>query len=195
MQCDELQLKQIIEACLFVEARAMTIKELKEGVLKDFNLSSSDISALLQSLADDFKGHGVELNKVAGGYRFQTLEKLSPHLQHLWQKKTPKYSRAVLETLAVIAYKQPVTRGDVEQVRGVAVSSQILKTLQDRNWIRGVGYKEVPGRPALYATTTEFLAYFGLDTLADLPPLTDPKSLQALFSNERQALTNIEESN
>ncbi|MDH0448157.1 SMC-Scp complex subunit ScpB [Shewanella sp. GD04112] len=182
MQINPIQLKQLIEASLFVLGKPLSVKMLKETVLTDFSVSRDKIKAALEELQQDYQERGVQLVKVAGGYRFQTLEVLSPFLQPLWQEKAPKYSRATLETLAVIAYRQPVTRGDIEQVRGVAISSHIIKSLSDRHWIKVVGHKEVPGRPALYATTLEFLAYFGLDTLADLPALTDTESLQAVFS-------------
>lgn len=194
MQINAEQLKQLIEACLFVQAKPITLKELRETVLAPFSVSRERIRAAVEELQQDYLPRGVQLVKVAGGYRFQSREELSPYLQVLWQEKAPKYSRATLETLAVIAYRQPVTRGDVEQVRGVAVGSHTIKVLSERNWIRVVGHKEVAGRPALYATTTEFLSYFGLDTLADLPPLTDPESLAALFSNREQAAEQLEES-
>lgn len=181
MQINQIQLKQLVEASLFVAKKPMSVKALMESVLSDVSVSRDRINRALTELMQEYQERGVQLVKVAGGYRFQTLETLSPFLQKLWQEKAPKYSRATLETLAVIAYRQPATRGDIESVRGVAVSSQIIKTLSDRSWIKVVGHKEVPGRPALYATTIEFLAYFGLETLADLPPLSDAESLQALF--------------
>ncbi|MCL2919560.1 SMC-Scp complex subunit ScpB [Shewanella litorisediminis] len=191
-QISHLQLKQLIEACLFVQQKPMTIKALREGVLAPFAVSRERISAVIAELVVDYQERGVNLVKVAGGYRFQTQETLNPYLQTLWQEKAPKYSRATLETLAVIAYRQPVTRGDIEQVRGVALGSHILKTLSDRRWIRVVGHKEVPGRPALYATTSEFLAYFGLDNLASLPALADLESLDALFGKQTE-LPNTQE--
>ncbi|MCL1126950.1 SMC-Scp complex subunit ScpB [Shewanella surugensis] len=196
-QINEKQLKQLIEASLFVLAKPMTIKALKETVLSQLTVSRDTIQAAIEQLQADYEGRGVQLVKVAGGYRFQTLTELSPLLQPLWQEKPPKYSRATLETIAVIAYRQPVTRGDIERVRGVAVSSHIIKTLQDRNWIKAVGHKEVPGRPTLYATTTDFLGYFGLESITALPLLTDRESLEGLFSNEKIApehLESIEES-
>ncbi|MEZ9820716.1 SMC-Scp complex subunit ScpB [Shewanella sp. 10N.286.45.A1] len=193
-QINPEQLKQLIEASLFVLAKPMTIKALKETVLADFTVSRAKIKASIEELQLDYEGRGVELIKVAGGYRFQTISELSQYLQPLWQEKAPKYSRATIETLAVIAYRQPVTRGDIEFVRGVAISSQIIKSLNDRSWIKVVGHKEVPGRPALYATTTEFLSYFGLDSIADLPSLSDPESLDALFSTVKSAPEKIEES-
>uniref|UniRef100_UPI004047DA33 SMC-Scp complex subunit ScpB n=1 Tax=Shewanella baltica TaxID=62322 RepID=UPI004047DA33 len=195
MQINPTQLKQLIEASLFVLGKPLSAKMLKDTVLLDFTVSRDKIKAALDELQQDYQDRGVQLVKVAGGYRFQTLEVLSPFLQPLWQEKAPKYSRATLETLAVIAYRQPVTRGDIEQVRGVAISSHIIKSLSDRHWIKVVGHKEVPGRPALYATTLEFLAYFGLDTLADLPPLSDTESLQAVFSSVKLTPEQSEEQN
>ncbi|MBO6227649.1 MAG: SMC-Scp complex subunit ScpB [Shewanella sp.] len=195
MQINPTQLKQLIEASLFVLGKPLSAKMLKDTVLVDFTVSRDKLKAALDELQQDYQDRGVQLVKVAGGYRFQTLEVLSPFLQPLWQEKAPKYSRATLETLAVIAYRQPVTRGDIEQVRGVAISSHIIKSLSDRHWIKVVGHKEVPGRPALYATTLEFLAYFGLDTLADLPPLSDTESLQAVFSSVKLTPEQSEEQN
>ncbi|MCU8012662.1 SMC-Scp complex subunit ScpB [Shewanella sp. SM74] len=195
MQINPTQLKQLIEASLFVLGKPLSAKMLKDTVLVDFTVSRDKIKAALDELQQDYQDRGVQLVKVAGGYRFQTLDVLSPFLQPLWQEKAPKYSRATLETLAVIAYRQPVTRGDIEQVRGVAISSHIIKSLSDRHWIKVVGHKEVPGRPALYATTLEFLAYFGLDTLADLPPLSDTESLQAVFSGLKSSPEQSEEQN
>ncbi|QLE85936.1 SMC-Scp complex subunit ScpB [Shewanella sp. Scap07] len=182
LQINPDQLKQLIEASLFVMAKTVSIKHLMESVLVPFAVSRVKVKHALEELQHDYQGRGVQLVKVAGGYRFQTAAELSPYLQTLWQEKAPKYSRATLETLAVIAYRQPVTRGDIEFIRGVAVSSHTIKSLADRQWVKIVGHKDVPGRPALYATTNEFLAYFGLEALADLPPLTEPESLEALFS-------------
>ncbi|GIU42900.1 segregation and condensation protein B [Shewanella algidipiscicola] len=192
LQINPEQLKQLIEASLFVMAKTVSIKHLSESVLANFNVSRVKIKAAIDALQQDYQGRGVELVKVAGGYRFQSIETLSPYLQRLWQEKAPRYSRATLETLAVIAYRQPVTRGDIEFVRGVAVGSHIIKSLSDRHWIKIVGHKEVPGRPALYATTNEFLAYFGLDTIADLPALSDAESLAALFSGVTRPETDID---
>lgn len=191
LQINPEQLKQLIEASLFVMAKTVSITQLNEGVLADFSVSRVRIKSALEELQQDYQGRGVKLVKVAGGYRFQSIETLSPYLQRLWQEKAPKYSRATLETLAVIAYRQPVTRGDIEFVRGVAVGSHIIKSLSDRSWIKIVGHKEVPGRPALYATTNEFLAYFGLDTIADLPALSDTESLAALFSGVASSDVNL----
>lgn len=183
-----IQLKQLIEASLFVLAKPLSIKAIKETVLADFSVSRTRIQETLDELQQDYQERGVQLVKIASGYRFQTQEILSPYLQPLWQDKSPKYSRATLETLAVIAYRQPVTRGDIEYIRGVAISSHIIKSLADRQWIKVVGHKEVPGKPALYATTPAFLDYFNLTKLADLPALTDAASLQGLFDKVQVAL-------
>ncbi len=192
LQINQQQLKQLIEASLFVMAKTVSIKQLMDGALAEFSVSRSRVKQILEELQQDYQERGINLVNVAGGYRFQTIEALSPYLQRLWQEKAPKYSRATLETLAVVAYRQPVTRGDIELVRGVAVGSHTIKSLSDRNWIKIVGHKEVPGRPALYATTTEFLAYFGLDTIADLPPLSDAESLAALFSGITSPTINLD---
>ncbi|MCG9696883.1 SMC-Scp complex subunit ScpB [Shewanella sp. Isolate11] len=191
MQINQQQLKQLIEASLFVMAKTVSIKQLIDTVLADFSVSRPRVKEALQALQQEYQERGINLVNVAGGYRFQTIETLSPYLQRLWQEKAPKYSRATLETLAVIAYRQPVTRGDIELVRGVAVGSHTIKSLSDRDWIKIVGHKEVPGRPALYATTSEFLAYFGLDTIADLPALSDAESLAALFSGVTNSKVNL----
>ncbi len=189
LQINQQQLKQLIEASLFVMAKTVSIKQLMDGALADFSVSRGRIKQTIEELQQDYQERGINLVNVAGGYRFQTIEALSPYLQCLWQEKAPRYSRATLETLAVIAYRQPVTRGDIELVRGVAVGSHTIKSLSDRNWIKIVGHKEVPGRPALYATTNEFLAYFGLDTIADLPLLSDAESLAALFSGVKSPIS------
>lgn len=175
------QLKQLIEASLFVQGKVVSILDLKHTVLAEFDVSLSAIRKLVTSLQQEYQDRGVQLVNVSGGYRFQTREELTPYLQTLWEQKAPKYSRATLETLAVIAYRQPVSRGDIEQVRGVTVSSQIIKNMLDRQWIRILGHKDVPGRPAIYGTTPDFLSYFGLGSLKDLPELTDDDALNKLF--------------
>jgi segregation and condensation protein B len=190
-----IQLKQLVEASLFVLAKPLSVKAIKETVLADFSVSRTRIQETLDELQQDYQERGVQLVKVASGYRFQTQEMLSQYLQPLWQDKAPKYSRATLETLAVIAYRQPVTRGDIEQIRGVSISSQIIKSLVDRQWITMVGHKEVPGKPALYATTSAFLDYFNVTKLADLPALTDVDSLHALFKKAQVGINNLDDDN
>ncbi len=166
---DTVRLKQLIEASIFVADKPVTPKKLKETVLADFTVSSVQLTNALSELESDYAHRGIELVKVASGYRFQSLNSLSPWLQKLWPENAPRYSRALLETLALIAYRQPITRGEIEQIRGVAVSSNIIKTLTEREWVTIVGHKEVAGRPALYATTPAFLDYFSLTSLSELP--------------------------
>ena len=167
------QLKQLIEATIFVSEQPVSVDKLKNTVLADFTVSDKAIQSALSALQLDYRPRGIQLVEVASGYRFQSLDSLSPWLSRLWQETSPRYSRAMLETLALIAYRQPITRGEIEQVRGVAVSSNIIKTLTEREWIKVVGHKEVPGRPALYATTKQFLDYFSLKSLSDLPNAED----------------------
>tara|TARA_Y100000310_G_C20542688_1_gene744083 strand:- start:316 stop:945 length:630 start_codon:yes stop_codon:yes gene_type:complete len=167
------QLKQLIEATIFVSDQPVSVDKLKNTVLADFTVSDKAIQSALSALQLDYRPRGIQLVEVASGYRFQSLDSLSPWLSRLWQETSPKYSRAMLETLALIAYRQPITRGEIEQVRGVAVSSNIIKTLTEREWIKVIGHKEVPGRPALYATTKQFLDYFSLKSLSDLPNAED----------------------
>lgn len=174
------QLKQIIEAAIFVADKPVSAEKLQETVLSDFELSKKYLTQLLNEIEKDYANNGIHLVKVATGYRFQSDASLNPWVGRLWQEQVPRYSRALLETLSLIAYRQPITRGEIEQVRGVSVSSNIVKTLMERDWIKAVGYKEVPGRPALYATTPEFLDYFGLKSLSELPSI-------ALFEEQQKS--------
>ena len=165
------QLKQIIEAAIFVHGEPLSLEKLQETVLSDFELGNRKVKKLLESIRLDYAAKGIHLVEVASGYRFQSDDSLSPWVSRLWQEHAPRYSRALLETLSLIAYRQPITRGEIEDVRGVSVSSHIIKTLQEREWIKVVGHKEVPGRPALYATTKAFLDYFSLTSLSELPSM------------------------
>ena len=169
MKIKHEQLKQLIEAAIFASDKPISINRLKQTVLVDFNLSKLAIKHVIDELVLDYQQRGINLIELGSGYRFQTQDSLSQWLSKLWEESAPKYSRAYLETLALIAYRQPITRGEIEQVRGVAVGSNIIKTLTERDWIDVVGHKEVPGKPALYATTKGFLDYFGLASLAQLP--------------------------
>jgi len=184
---NDSQLAQLLEATLFASERALTVDELNATVLSDFAISNKRLLAVIKQLMLDYQGRGIELVTTASGYRFQTKSEWSEYLARLWPERSPRYSRAVLETLALIAYRQPITRGEIEAVRGVTVSSQIMRTLLDRGWVKVVGHKEVPGRPGLYATTKEFLDYFGLTDLASLPALTE-FSAQSVLSMETEAL-------
>ncbi|KAF7787350.1 MULTISPECIES: SMC-Scp complex subunit ScpB [Pseudoalteromonas] len=177
------QLVELVEAAIFVADKPLSRKQLKETVLQDIHVSDVRLRQALDTLSEHYQTRGVKLVEVGTGYRFQACASLSPWLSNLWQEKAPKYSRATLETLALIAYRQPITRGEIEQVRGVTVSSNIIKSLLERQWIKIVGYKEVPGKPALYATTKQFLDYFslnGLDMLPELPSQQGEKLDQML---------------
>ncbi|AWL11726.1 Segregation and condensation protein B like protein [Saliniradius amylolyticus] len=165
------QLKQLVEAALFVADGPLSKDKLQNTVLEGLGVSTQKLNKALDAIELDYRPRGIHLVQVASGYRFQSDDSLSPWLSKLWQESTPRYSRALLETLALIAYRQPVTRGEIEDVRGVTVSSNIIKTLTERDWIKVVGHREVPGRPALYATTKGFLDYFGLQSLEQLPDI------------------------
>lgn len=178
--------KQLIEAALFAFDKPMTIKMLKDSVLSHLKLSSKEIKTLLDELTSDYQERGIVLRETAKGFTFVTDESLSEPLSRLWQEKSPRYSRALLETLALIAYKQPITRGEIEHLRGVAVSSNIMKTLIEREWVKVVGQKDIAGKPSIYGTTKEFLHYFGLTSLAQLPELTESKLELALSELEQQ---------
>jgi segregation and condensation protein B len=165
------EVKLILETALLTAGEPMTVAELKK--LFDEDIAAEALRKVLEELRQDWTGRGVELTLVASGWRFQARPEYQKYLDRLSPEKPPKYSRAVLETLAIIAYKQPVTRGDIEEIRGVTVSSQILKTLEERGWIDVVGHREVPGRPALFATTKGFLDDLNLRSLTELPPLDE----------------------
>lgn len=170
---NDVQLVQLIEAAIFAADKPLSSEDLQSTVLDGFNVSKKRLADALTTLMQDYAGRGITLSETASGYRFITRPELSDYLARLWPERSPRYSRAVLETLALIAYRQPITRGEIEDIRGVSVSSQIMRTLLDRGWVKVVGHKEVPGRPGLYATTKEFLDYFGLKNLTQLPPLPE----------------------
>ena len=163
--------KRILEAALLASQEPVSVTELKRLFEGELNVDA--IRRLLAELAEEWKGRSVELVSLSGGWRFQTRAEFQPYLDRLFPEKTPRYSRAVMETLAIIAYRQPVTRGDIENVRGVVVSTQIIQALEVRGWIDVVGHRETPGRPALYATTSKFLDDLGLRSLEELPPLEE----------------------
>jgi len=175
---DTAEAKAVLEAALLVAGEPVQPAQLAK--LFDPALPVETVRALLEELARDWSSRRVELVQVASGWRFQGTRTIQPYLDRLAPEKPPRYSRAVMETLAIIAYQQPVTRGDIEAIRGVAVSTNVVKTLEDRQWIEAVGHRETPGRPALYATTKTFLDDLGLASLADLPPLADLDSSHLL---------------
>jgi segregation and condensation protein B len=162
--------KRVLETALICANTPMQLPEMK--ALFDGELGPDTLRRLLDELVNDWSERGVELVALASGWRFQSRPELRPYLDRLHPEKPPKYSRAALETLAIVAYRQPVTRGDIEDIRGVTVSSQIVKQLEDRGWIEAIGYREAPGRPALYATTKQFLDDLGLASLDQLPPIS-----------------------
>ena len=163
------QLKQLVEAAIFVADQPLSQEQMQLTVLNGLVVSKTMLKDTLAELKLDYQARGIQLVEVASGYRFQSMDSLSPWLSKLWQEQAPRYSRAMLETLSLIVYRQPITRGEIEDVRGVSVSSQIMKTLSERGWIKIIGHKEVPGRPSLYATTKTFLDYFSLKSLSELP--------------------------
>lgn len=171
---------QIIEAAIFAAGKPLTVDDLRATVLSEFELSARVVRNLVKEVQQSYEGRGIELKSVASGYRFQTVSSLSPWIARLWTERAPKYSRASLETLSLIAYKQPITRSEIEEVRGVSVSQNIIRSLQERGWIKVIGHREVPGRPALFGTTAAFLDYFGLESLNELPQLEQvaPTSFQ-----------------
>ena len=174
-------LKLVLEATLLAAGEALSLDRLI--ALFDDEPQRPDRNALraaLDELKQDYNCRGIELSEVANGYRIQIKSEFAPWINRLWQEKPGRYSRALLETLALIAYQQPITRGEIAEVRGVSVSTAIVKTLQERNWIKVIGHREVPGRPALYGTTHDFLDYFNLKSLSELPPLAELRDLDAI---------------
>lgn len=172
------ELKRVLETALLAAAAPVPVADLRR--LFEEDPGSDLVRRLLVELAEDWQGRGVELVQTAGGWRFQTRLEYQVYLDRLKQERPPRYSRAVLETLAIIAYRQPVTRGDIEDIRGVVVSSNVLKTLESRGWVDVVGHRDTPGRPGLYATTRKFLEDLGLRSLTELPPLTEIERIMDL---------------
>ncbi len=177
---DDVQLRKIVEAALLAADGPLTVDQLlklfRPGEVDEESVRGQ-VREVLKVLEAEAADRGYELKRVASGYRYQVRQELSQWISRLWEEKPPRYSRALLETLALVAYKQPVTRGDIEQVRGVTVSQNIMRTLLERGWVRVVGQREVPGRPALYGTTRAFLDYFNLKSLDQLPPLAEIREL------------------
>ena len=171
MALPDHQLRQIIEAALLAVDEPLSLDRLGQVFLDHERPAPKRLRAALAEIEQACQGRGFSLIETASGWRFVTAEAVAPWVARLWQEPARKYSRALVETLALIAYRQPVTRGDIESIRGVSVSSGIMRTLEERRWVRVVGHKEVPGRPALYATTRQFLDHFGLKSLDQLPPI------------------------
>lgn len=193
---NDSQLKQLLEAAIFVNESPLSIDKMRSTILSELDVSSRQLNKSLKELELDYAPRGVKLIKVASGYRFQSDTGLGQLLSKLWQETVPKYSRAMLETLALIAYRQPITRGEIEDVRGVVVSSNIIRALTERQWIKVVGHKEVPGRPALFATTPIFLDYFALKSLGDLPSAEEfTANIEAAMQASSQPDIDIEQAN
>ncbi len=171
------KVKMVVEGLLLAAGRPLTLDNIIQVFSMDEKPDHEELKAVIDSIVEDCNDRGVELKEVASGFRFQVKQELSEWVAKLWEERPPRYSRALLETLALVAYKQPVTRGDIEDIRGVGVSSNIIRTLLDREWVRVVGHKDVPGRPAMFATTKQFLDYFNVKSLQDLPPLSEIKVL------------------
>ena len=174
---ENITLKRIIEGALLAAGESLTVQRIEELFEEHERPERDRILAALGELEQDCAERGYELRQTASGYRFQVRQDLARWVGRLWEEKPKKYTRALLETLALIAYRQPITRGDIEQIRGVAVSSDLIRTLMEREWVRVVGHRDVPGRPALYATTRQFLDYFNLKSLEQLPPLGEIRDL------------------
>lgn len=173
------ELQKIVEAALMIAGRPLTVQNLQKLFDEQDAPSTQAIRAALKDIENQYANSGIELKEVASGFQFQARSHLSPWLTRLWEERPPRYSRAFLETLALIAYRQPITRAEIEEIRGVTVNSQIIKTLLEREWIRIVGYRDVPGKPGIYGTTKQFLDHFNLKSLDELPTLSELRNFEA----------------
>ncbi len=180
MPVDAERLRQIIEGTILAAGQPMTVARMLDLFDEQVAPTKDEVLAALADIQAACEGRGFELKEVASGWRFQVRDNLAPWVNRLWEEKPQKYSRALLETLSLIAYRQPITRGDIEEIRGVAVSSHIMKTLLERDWVKVIGHRDVPGRPSLYATTRQFLDYFNLKSLDELPSLSEIRDLDEL---------------
>ncbi len=180
MSIEHEKIKNIIEAALFAADKPMSIDQILALFDLDELPERADLKKILATLEEEYQARGIELKQVSSGYRFQVRQQYSHWVSKLWEEKPPRYTRALLETLALITYRQPITRAEIEDVRGVAVSSNIMKTLQERDWVKVVGHRDVPGRPALFATTKDFLDYFNLKSMDELPTLAEIKDLDKI---------------
>ena len=191
----DFNLKHTIEALLLSSDEPLSTEKLFKIISNKHQITKADVLDSINSLENDYLEKEIEVSRVASGYRIQAKKTINDYLNIIFAERTPKYSRALMETLSIIAYKQPVTRGDIEAIRGVSVSSSIMRTLTDRNWIKIIGYRDVPGKPAMFSTTADFLNYFGLEKLEELPDLPDikePKNLDLDLDNQSNTLTQKE---
>lgn len=181
-------LSKVLEAMIFASDKPVSLDFLNETLSEFVGLDKKTLRTAIELVDSRYQDSSVELVQVASGYRFQTRKVFNDYVSRLWDEKPQKYSRALLETLALIAYRQPITRGDIEEIRGVAVSSNIMRTLLEREWVRVIGHREVPGRPAIYGTTKKFLDYFNLNNLSQLPDLSEVRDLDTIGKEISQQL-------
>ena len=184
------QIKNIVEALLLSSGEPLSADRIHKIINSKKSCTKAEVLEAIDSLKIDYDNKEIEISRVASGFRIQAKSSINDFLNIIYAEKTPRYSRALMETLSIIAYKQPVTRGDIESIRGVSVSSSIMRTLTDRKWIKIVGYRDVPGKPAMFSTTNEFLDYFGLEKLSELPDLPDIKEPQNLSLDLEAETTN-----
>ena len=176
----EHKISQVIEAVLLSASRPIDVQEIERVFPEDERPTREEIRQALQEIEEQCKDRGVELKKVSSGYRLQVRQSLSSYVAKLWEERPQRFSKATLETLALIAYRQPITRGEIEEIRGVTIGTQLMRGLMERGWVKIVGQRDIPGRPSLYSTTKEFLDYFGLQHLRELPELPELPDLQSL---------------
>lgn len=188
MMKDE-QLKNIIEAALLAAGQPLSVDRIMSVFPENEQPERTAVRDAFKQLEADCKNRGIELKKVSSGYRLQVRQEMSPWILRLWEERPSRYSRALMETLALVAYRQPITRAEIEDVRGVSVSSSIMKTLLEREWVRVVGHRDVPGKPAMYGTTRQFLDYFGLNTLDDLPKLAEISDIDSFDGQLELSIT------
>jgi segregation and condensation protein B len=190
---DETQIKHVIEAALLAAGRPLTLERLGDlFTAKGSGIDRATLKRAVEALSADYEGRGIEIAEIASGYRVQVKRSMSDWLIPLWEERAPRYTRALLETLALIAYRQPITRAEIEEVRGVVVSTNIMRTLLERSWVRVVGHRDVPGKPAMFGTTREFLDYFGLKKLEDLPTLAELKDGLPELSPQTDLIDSLE---
>jgi segregation and condensation protein B len=191
---DETEIKFVVEAALLAAGRPLTLDRLAElfAAKGGDGPDRATLKRAVEALANDYQGRGIELKEVSSGYRVQIKRTMTDWLQPLWEERAPRYTRALLETLALVAYRQPITRAEIEEVRGVVVSTNIIRTLLERSWIRVVGHRDVPGKPAMFGTTKDFLDYFGLKKLEDLPTLAELKDGLPELSPQTDLIESLE---